>query len=382
MTTRPRRRVSRDTLQPIKARGVRIPALPSRVVSNERQTNVLIVGGGPVGIELAVALQQAGVDYVHLEAQQVGHTMTWWAPGTRWFSSNERISLAGVPLVTPDQTKATREQYLAYLRQLVMQFDLKINAFEPVTDIARRDDGFVVTSTRATYSAKHVVLAVGGTDHPRALGVEGEDLDHVDGYFREPHVYFGRRVLVIGGKNSAVEAALRAHHAGAQVAFSYRRAKLREESIKYWLLPEFNGLCKAERIEAFFDTIPVAITPEHVTLERRIAGQAPERFDIAAEAVLKLIGYEQDKTLFHRAGVELTGEEQKPIYDEETMQTNVPGLYVAGTAVGGTQHKFSVFLENCHVHVDRIVGSVTGRGPVIPKMQRMTPEMINLQPES
>ncbi len=329
---------------------------------SEHHTRVVIVGGGPIGIELSVALRRATVDHVVLEAKQIGHTMSWWAPQTKWFSSNERIAIAGVPLITPDQQKATREQYLAYLRGVVEQFDLPIRPYAPVVSIERRDDGgFLVTAAprgrREVFRCESVVLAVGGTDFPRELGIEGEDLPHVDGYLREPHNYFGRRVLVIGGRNSAVEAALRCHHAGAKVALSYRGEELPGKSIKYWLLPEIQGLLKSGRIESHFDTVPVRITPTHVELERG----GGERYKVEADEVLSLIGYAQDQRLLKRSGVDLIGKSQHPDFDPRTMETNVPGLYIAGTAVAGTQSShYKIFLENCHIHVDRILAHLRG----------------------
>ncbi|MDA8746398.1 NAD(P)-binding domain-containing protein, partial [Rubripirellula amarantea] len=203
-----------------------INAQPSRHRDN---LDVCIVGAGPIGIELAVALKQQGISCQIIEAGPIGQTMSWWAPETRWFSSNERIAIAGVPLVTPDQSKATREQYLAYLRSVVMQFDVQVRSFETVVAIERQAaNAFVVSSQPQNgdvihqTQCQHVVLAIGGTDFPRRLAIPGETLPHVDGYLREPHRYFGRKVLVVGGRNSAAEAALRLHHAGADVAISYR----------------------------------------------------------------------------------------------------------------------------------------------------------------
>ncbi len=353
--------------------------------SHDDTCDVCLVGAGPVGLELAVAMKREGIDFRHFEAGQVGQTMSWWAPGTRWFSSNERISLCGIPLVTPDGSKATREEYLAYLRQIVQAFDLRIRTFEPVAEIQRHDDGFtLVTQTRSAprrTRCRKIILATGGTDFPRSLNVPGEDLPHVDGYFREPHRYFGRRVLIVGGKNSAVEAALRCFHAGAHVSLSYRRAQLREESIKYWLLPEMKSLMKSGRIPAYFGTVVTRITPTHVTLQHCGPDYVPAgaAFDVETDDVLKLIGYEQDKRLLRGAGIDLVGEEQRPVFDERTMETNVPDIYVAGTAVGGTQDKFRIFLENCHVHVPRIVSHLLGR----PAPEERAPaEHVQLQPES
>jgi thioredoxin reductase (NADPH) len=342
----------------------------------DERYEVGIVGAGPIGLELAVALKQRRIDYVHWDAKQIGYTISWFAPQTRFFSSNERIAIAGVPLETPDQNKATREQYLAYLRGVVKQFELDVRTYEPVTGIDKlggRGGGGgggggggefrVTTAARGasrTCRVGKLVLVTGGTDHPRRLNVPGEDLPHVSAYFRDPHEYFDRTLLIIGGKNSAVEAALRSHYAGARVAISYRREKLPEKSIKYWLLPEINNLIETGRIAGHYATQPVAITPTHVTL-RRLSDQST--YDVPADFVLKLIGYEQDDTLFKLAGIKLLGDCGAPAYDDRTMETNVPGLYVAGTAVGGTQEKYTVFIENCHVHVERIVAALTGAAP-------------------
>src|SRR3954467_7640711 len=226
-------------------------------------TDVAIVGAGPIGLEMAVALKRAGVDYVHFDSKQIGYTISWFAPGTRFFSSNERIAIAGVPLQTSDQNKSTREQYLAYLRTVVELYDLKVNTSEPVTNIERGSDGFLLTTNPGAgprqYRCRNLILATGGTDRPRRLGCPGEDLPHVNHYFDDPHKYFRKRVLVVGGKNSAVEAALRCHHAGAHVSLSYRRPKLPHKSIKYWLLPEINGLTDSGRIKAYYSTVPARI---------------------------------------------------------------------------------------------------------------------------
>jgi thioredoxin reductase (NADPH) len=324
---------------------------------------IAIIGAGPIGLELAVAFKRVGIDYIHFDAKQIGYTISWFAPQTRFFSSNERIAIAGVPLQTFDQNKATREEYLAYLRGIVQQFDLRVRTYEPIVDIRRDEDGFTLTSqpagnARAVTRVKKLVLVTGGTDHPRRLKVPWENLPHVSHYFKDPHAYFGKRLLIVGGKNSAVEAALRCHNGGAIVSMSYRRERLPEKSIKYWLMPEIQGLIKSGRIEGYFQSQPVAITPTFVTLAR-----GGERFDVPADFVLALIGYEQDNTLFKCAGLELRGDCGAPVYDEQTMESSVPGIYVAGTAVGGTQDKYTVFIENCHVHVERIVNALTGVAP-------------------
>jgi thioredoxin reductase (NADPH) len=339
---------------------------------------IAIVGAGPIGIELAVALKKRGIPYLHFDAKQIGSTMFWWPPQTRWFSSNDRISIAGVPLQTVDQSKATREEYLRYLRSVVLQFDLNVHTYEPVTGIEKSSAGFIIKTHPAQgeqiYRAKRVVLATGGTAYPRHLNVPGEDLPQVSHYMADPHMYFRRRVLVVGGRNSAIEAALRCHYAGAEVALSYRQSSLDKESIKYWLYPEISSLCKSGKIRAYFNTVVTRIAPAEVTLSPcamadGVKVQVNESFAIPADFVLLMVGYLADMSLCRMAGVELAGSDQRPIYNEQTMETNVPGVYIAGTVMGGTQSKYRVFLENCHIHIDRIVAAIIGEpAPPMPEL--------------
>ncbi|MEM0925112.1 MAG: NAD(P)-binding domain-containing protein [Planctomycetota bacterium] len=345
------------------------------------RTPVVIVGAGPIGIELAVAFRREDIPFELLDAGCVGHTMSWWAPQTRWFSSNERIAIAGIPLLTVDQGKATREEYLTYLRSVLSQHRISVRTHSKVTEICRSRDGFELRYESSGVShpmrASAVVLAIGGTDFPNRLQIPGDDLPHVDGYLRETHRYYGRRVLVIGGRNSAVEAALRLHHAGATVALSYRGERLPEKSIKYWLWPEINGLINAGRIKAYFSSRPVEITSTEVILQ----DDDGRRARVATDDVLALIGYAQDKSLFRSAGVTLSGPQEVPSFDPATMETDVPDLYVAGTAIAGTQSsKYRIFLENCHEHVDRIVAAVTGKRPA--SAEPAYQSQVAAQPES
>ena len=240
-------------------------ALQINKMTSNHNKRIAIVGAGPIGLETAVAFQRRGCEVIVLDAGSIGHTMSWWAPQTRWFSSNERISIAGVPLLTIDQSKATREEYLTYLRGIATQFSIPVRTLTPVSVVTRSGDQFVLAvhpnSGREEVFADVVVLAVGGTDFPRKLNIPGEDLPNVDGYLREPHRYFGRRVLIIGGRISAVEAALRLHHAGAKISLCYRQEALPEDGIKYWLRPEIKGLLSSGRIESYMGTRPLEIKP-------------------------------------------------------------------------------------------------------------------------
>jgi thioredoxin reductase (NADPH) len=266
-----------------------------------------------------------------------------------------------------------------------MQYDLAVHCYEPLVGVDRHNEGFTLTTRHGAagaagqtrqYRCNRIVLATGGTDRPRKLSIPGEDLPHVSHYFKDPHTYFRQNLLVVGGKNSAVESALRCYQAGAQVSISYRRRELPAKSIKYWLMPEIGGLLHAKRIGGHFCTVPTEITPTHVTLSPVDDQFVPtgEPYQVPADFVLLLTGYEQDNSLLKLVGVELVDLEQRPNYDETTMETNVPGVYVAGTATGGTQERYSIFLENCHVHVERIVASIQGQTRQIAEPTYASPE--------
>jgi thioredoxin reductase (NADPH) len=213
-----------------------------------------------------------------------------------------------------------------------------------------------------SYGAKRVVLAIGDMHGARMLGIPGEGFGHVSHYLREPHAYFRRRVVIIGGRNSAVEAAIRLWRVGAEVTISYRRERFDSERIKYWLLPEIEGLIRKGKIGWRPMTEAVEITGTAARLQS--IGDGREEL-VEADDVLALTGYVQDPALFRACGIELVGESLAPAHNPATMETNVPGIYVAGTAMAGTQSRFKVFIETSHVHVERIVWAITGR-PVRP----------------
>ena len=334
---------------------------------------VFLIGAGPIGIELAVRLKQAGIDYAHVDAGQIGSTISWYAPQTHFFSSPERIAIAGVPLQTLDQGKATREEYLNYLRSVVLQFDLSIETYERVTAIVRGEDGTFSVTTAGRHgerrrAARKVILAIGDMHRPRLLGVPGEELPHVSHYFADPHMYFRRRVLIVGGRNSAVEAAIRCVRVGAEVTLSYRKADFDADHIKFWLYPELRGMIRDGRI-----TFLPGSTVREIRPDATILGPGEHRVD--ADAVLLLTGYEQDGTLFEQAGLTLVGPHRRPRLNEQTMETDVPGLYVAGTAVAGTQaSSVKAFIETSHVHVDRILAALTGAANSAPAVAYEMPE--------
>lgn len=334
-----------------------------------KKCEVAIVGGGPIGIEMAISLERAGIDYILFEAKQIGQAISRWPPHTHFYSTPEHVALAGVPVHNLDQQPITGEQYLAYLRTLVEYFDLNLHNYEAVEAVEKVEVGFrLETRTLAgkqVYNCQKVVLATGGMASPRRLGIPGEELPHVYHYFPGPHPFFKTRVLVVGGKNSALESALRCWRGGAEVTISYRRPDFDYEVVKPHLADDISTRLEKGEIQFLPHTVPVAITPEHVVLAQTGADLQPqeETFCHESDFVLLTTGFVADMELFRQAGVSLQGRQQVPLHDPETMETDVPGLYVAGTAAGGTQIKFETFISTSHDHVARIMKSLTGRAP-------------------
>jgi thioredoxin reductase (NADPH) len=323
---------------------------------------VAIIGAGPIGLELAVALKQAGLDYVQFDASQIGSTIEWYPPLMLFHSSSDRLALAGMPIQTANQQKITREEFLAYLRALVQNFGLTVRTYERVTHIERTPGGFelrtqALDGERRT-RVETIVLAIGAFHAPRMIDVPGEDLPHVTHYLGDPHKYFGKRLLIVGGRNSAVEAAVRCHRAGAAVTVSYRGADFDPKVVKFWLLPEVRALIRDGHVRFLAKTSVIEIKPGSVVLT---SGEVP------ADFVLLLTGYRQDPALFDMLGVRLEGDAREPVHDPQTMETNVPGVFIAGTAVAGTPpRKVSVIVETCHVHVPRIVAAIRGQRVALP----------------
>jgi thioredoxin reductase (NADPH) len=357
--------------------------------------DVAIIGAGPIGLELAACLKRAGVDYIHFDAQQIGYTLSWWPRNTSFFSTTERLAIAGAPIQNNHQQRITGEEYLAYLRGVIEQFDLRINSYEPVIAIERADGAaaerqrvdearidrlpassapavagpFVLTTRPLTgerrYLCRRLALAIGDMHWPNRLGIPGEDLPHVSHYFRDPHDYFRRRLLIVGGKNSAAEAALRCWRAGARVTVSYRRSRFDQQRVKHWLLPDIEAQIEAGTIGFLPETLPIEIAPSHVVLMPTPGGQLNGGAPIVHETdfVLLNTGFRGDQSLLEMAGVELHGENRVPAFDPATMETNVPGVYLAGTVAAGIQQRYTLFIENCHEHAGKIVQALTGRWP-------------------
>ena len=321
--------------------------------------DVLIIGAGPAGLAAAIAAKARGLSYLVLEKGALVNSLLHYPSDMVFFTTPELMEIGDLPFVSPHE-KPNRLEALRYYRRATDRYALDVRLGEPVTGLAHGADGkFQVvsqpvagepTSRLATY----VVVASGAYDLPNRLGVRGEDLPHVSHYYREAHVHYRQRVVIVGGKNSAAEAALELHRAGAKVTLVHRHSQL-GDSIKYWVKPDIENRIAEGSIRARFDTRVVEITPAHVVLE------GPDgHVDEPADQVLLLTGYRSDPVLLKQIGARVEEETGAPVHDETTYETTVPGLFVIGAAVAGKQSG-KIFIENGRFHGGVVIREIASR---------------------
>lgn len=333
----------------------------------ENSAVVAIIGAGPLGIELAVALQSAKISFCIFDKAQLGQSVYNYPPNTRFFSSSDKIAIAGIPLQTEDQQKCTRENYLSYLRTVVDHYELTLNTYEEVIEVSRINESHFQLKTKSnkgiqTYQVNYVVFATGSTSYPRMLKVPGEEAPHVDCKMGDPHKYFKKKVAIVGGRNSAAETALRCFYAGANVTLVTRAKEFNEKSIKYWILPDLLSRIKQGQIHCHYDSEVKEIQPNKVILKHLLNNEVTE---ITADFVIKAIGFDADMSLCRQLGVEVISTLNHPSFNTKTMETNVPGIYVLGTIIGGTQNHYKIFIENSHHHVVKILESIQDKLGII-----------------
>lgn len=319
---------------------------------------VAIVGAGPMGLAIAAELQSRGISLLHFEKGCIARTIDWFPHGMRFYSSARCLELGGFPLTT-DGEKPTREDYLAYLRAFVRHHRLVVRTYEAVVGIAGCKDAFRLTTQLrdgrvGLYAAKRIVLAIGTTESPRRLGVPGEDLPHVSHYFDDPHRYFGHRVVIVGARNSACDAAILLHRVGADVILVHRGPEIESRHLKYWVFPEITGLIRRNAIAAHFDAQLTEIDANGVIC--RSKSGALQRID--CDFVLPLIGYEPDYSLIDALEIPTHNEQREPMIDHATFETSVRGVYCCGTIVAGNQNPYRVFVENAHHHPPSIADAI------------------------
>ncbi|GLB58018.1 hypothetical protein NCCP133_01510 [Cytobacillus sp. NCCP-133] len=313
--------------------------------------DVIIVGGGPCGLAAAIAIQETGKDPLVIEKGNIVNAIYHYPTHQTFFSTSEKLEIGGVPFIT-ENYKPKRNQALTYYREVAKRKDININAFEKVLKISKKQDNFFEVQTdKGEYAAKYVIIATGYYDHPNYMDVPGEDLPKVYHYFKEAHPYFDKDVAVIGGKNSSVDAAIELVKAGARVTVIYRGTDY-SPSIKPWILPEFEALIRNGTIKMEFGAQVKEIKQDQLiyTKENQIR-------EIKNDFVFAMTGYHPDHGFLRSMGIQIEGDTGRPSFNPETMETNIPGIFIAGVIAAGNNAN-EIFIENGRFHGGLIARSI------------------------
>ncbi|MCX2575968.1 YpdA family putative bacillithiol disulfide reductase [Pedobacter sandarakinus] len=311
--------------------------------------DIVIIGAGPIGMACAIAAQKANLTYVIIEKGALVNSLFNYPVFMTFFSTSQKLEIGDTPFVTINP-KPNRNEAVEYYRRVAEKFDLNINLFERVNQVVKTDESFSVTTSKTTYSATNVIVATGFYDVPLLMNVKGEDLPKVTHYYKDPHLYAFQNVVVVGANNSGVDAALETYRKGAHVTMIVRGDNLGPH-VKYWVRPDIENRIKEGSINAYFNSELLEIT------ERKVIIKTPEGIKtIANDFVIAMTGYQPDFAMLRRFGVELP-ESLCPVYDEQTMETNIKGLYLAGVVCGGLDtHK--LFIENSRIHAEMILENI------------------------
>ncbi len=311
-----------------------------------------IIGGGPCGLAVAVEAQQAGLKPVVFEKGTVAENIRHFPVNMVFFSTADLLQIGDLPFTIP-HPKPTRAEAVAYYQKVAQFYDVDVRTNTPIISVLRTHEGFVIEDSMGRkYASQYVVVATGYFENPNRLNVPGENLPHVKHRYVEALAYWGKRVVIVGGGNSAVEAALEIYRAGAkEVTIVHRRAEF-SPSVKYWLKPDIENRIKEGSIKAYMQSTVKYFVPEGVVL------QTPQGESIiSCDEVLVLIGYTPNVELLRKFGVPVDEATKTPIYNPETMETSVSGLYVAGSVVCGCEVG-NIFIENGRLHARLIVSDL------------------------
>lgn len=310
--------------------------------------DLIIIGAGPIGLACGIEAKKSGLNYCIIEKGCLVNSLYHYPHNMTFFSTSERLEIGGVPFIS-NNPKPTRAEALEYYRRVCTSWQLPVNLYERVQSVIKTSGEFQVKTSRKIYLTKNVILALGFYDLPFLLQVEGEELPKVKHYYDEPHPYFGQNVAVIGAANSAVDAALEIWRKGADVTMIIRESEIRE-SVKYWVRPDIENRIKEGSIKAYFHSTVVRITPDHIEIKTPQGNVVLEN-----DFVLAMTGYQPPFEFMKSIGIHFHNDEfHTPDYDENTMETNIKNLYLAGVVCGGLKTN-KWFIENSRVHAEKII---------------------------
>ncbi|WP_297337454.1 YpdA family putative bacillithiol disulfide reductase [Algoriphagus sp.] len=318
---------------------------------SEKIFDVIIVGGGPIGLACGVEAQKNGLDYLILEKGALTNSIYNYPINMRFFSTSDRLEMAGIPFMSIEN-KPTRTEALEYYRRIYSHFQLKVNLYEGVKTLEKSGENFLITTEKGNYQTRKIVLATGFYDLPNLMNVPGEDLPKVMHYYKEPWPFIAQKVLVVGGANSAVDAALETWRKGAKVSMVLLGDEV-DDNVKYWVRPDIMNRIKEGSIKAFIRSKVKEIREKEVVIS------TPEgEVTIENDFVLAMTGYKPNFALLDQLGVELSlDEKRQPCYDQANQESNVPGVYLAGVVCGGLNTR-EFFIENSIVHAESIMGDI------------------------
>ncbi len=316
-----------------------------------QQFDLVIIGGGPTGLNCAISAKKAGLNYVLLEKGVLVNSVYDFPINMTFFSTSRLLEIGDTPFISHVE-KPTRREALEYYRRLTDSWKLNIRLYEAVQQMQQQGDDYLIQTTKDEYLAHSVIIATGFYDTPRLMHIPGEDLKKVKHYYDDAHVYMAQKVLVIGAANSACDVALETWQKGATVTMAIREGEI-YKGVKYWIRPNIENRIKEGSIQAYFHTIVKEIRPKEVVLE------GPDgEFIIENDFVLAMTGYQPNYAFLDKLGIHIPAEEPRiPIHDPETLETSLSRVYLAGVVCAGMETN-RLFIENTRNHGDAIINDL------------------------
>lgn len=310
--------------------------------------DILIVGGGPIGLNCALEAKHNNLSYIIIEKGTIVNSLYHYPLYMRFFSTADKLEIDGIPFISA-APKPGRQEALEYYQGIARQKDININLYEKVLHITRKDGIFEIETSKSKYRVKNVIISTGFYDIPNLMDIPGEHLPKVKHYYTEPYPYARQKVVVVGSSNSSVDAALETYRKGAEVTMIIRHSEI-SENVKYWVKPDIENRITEGSITAHFNSQLIEIK-ENSVIFRNEKGEIRE---IENDFVLAMTGYLPDFDFLKNSGIELQGDCLNPLYDSETMETNIKNLYLAGVVCGGKDTHLW-FIENSRIHAKMIV---------------------------